>query len=367
MNVATPRRIVLAIGSANIGGAEGQLVRLACHLTERGHVVRVLFLVAGGPLTQVLDDSGVEWAIARPTNVPTSTGRNVAILPRTAALLRRWRPDVIYAWLPGAIWPVFLASFAMPLARVAAFRGVVLPTRFGIAPRLFRRAVKVADAVTVNAPHLATYAASWGARPDRISFVPNGVEIPAWASDPSLKPPTAVVVANFRWYKGHDVLVQALARVTAPLEVRLVGEGSEREKVRQALSDLRVGHRVVFVDHPADVSAELKAAQFAIHPSRTEGLSNAILEEMAAGLGIVATEVGGNGVLVLDGVNGLLVPVGEAPALAEAIERMALDVQFRQNLGMASRKRVYDFSWDECVRRTENVLEAAILRRGRRR
>lgn len=368
MSVRGGRSIVLAIGSANKGGAEGQLVRTACLLAERGHRVRVLFLVGGGPLTDVLDAAGIEWAIGRPTVVPTSTGRNVAIVPNTARILRRWQPDVVYAWLSGAIWPVFLASAGMPVARVAAFRGEVFPTRLGVAPWLFRRAIAKADAVTVNAPHLHEYAVSWGSHPERTYFIANGVDLPNWTADPAPQPPVAVVVANFRWYKGHDVLVEALGNVTTPLEVRLLGEGALREPTRQALADHGVSHRVVFVDHPADVLRELKAAQFAIHPSRTEGLSNAILEQMAAGLGVVATDVGGNGVLVRDGVNGNLVRVGDSAALAQAIDLLAGDPGLRSRYGAASRQSVVEFSWDRCVDRAEAVLEDAIVRAaGRRR
>jgi L-malate glycosyltransferase len=353
-------RILLAIGSAHRGGAEGQLTGLACRLKASGHDVRVLFLTQGGPLTAALDEGGVPWTVARPVGVPTSIGRNAAMFVRLAILLWSWRPHVLYSWLAGAIWPTFL--FARPLrrtARVAAFRGEVFPTRFRIGTQMFRWAVRSAHAVTINAPQLREHALTWGAKAERVHFVPNGVTIPEWRSDPSTVPPTAVVVANFRWYKGHDVLADALARVTSPVSVRLRGEGDHRDKTREALADLGILHKVVFVDHPADVQAELRRAQFGIHPSRTEGLSNAILEELAAGLPVVATDVGGTSLLIESGVNGLLVPSSEPQALAEAIATMADQHSKRVAMAEEARRMVHSFSWEASAKRTEQVLRTA--------
>lgn len=363
-----PMKIALAIGSANRGGAEGQLVRLACGLKELGHDVRVLFLTQAGPLTDDLDDSHVPWAVMRPLGFPTSTGRNLAIFPRLAWSLWGWQPDVVYAWLSGAIWPTLLVT--LPLrgtARVAAFRGEVFPSRFGIASRIFKWVVRRAHLVTINAPQLREHALSWGAYSSKVRFVANGVQVPDEIADPRPQPPAAVVVANFRWYKGHDVLADALARVTSPFTVSLIGEGEHLEPTRQRLAELGVSGRVRFVDHPADVATELQRAQFAIHPSRTEGLSNAILEELSAGLPVVATDVGGTSMLVESGVNGLLVPSGDAQMLADAIKLMVDGQDERVRMATAARKKAEEFAWSSCVDRTLEVLrEAADVARTKR-
>lgn len=354
-------RIAFAIGSANRGGAEGQLVRLACALKGRGHDVRVILLTTGGPLTEVLDAGDVPWTVARPLRLPTSTGRNLAIFPRLAFTLWRMRPDVVYAWLAGAVWPTLLMTTPLRrTARVAAFRGEVSSTRFGIASRLFRWAVRDAHLVTINAPQLREHAISWGATSDLVRFVANGVDIPGWSADPTPTPPTAVVVANFRWYKGHDVLADALSRVRSPLSVRLIGEGDHLEPTRQRIADLGVVHEVTFVGHPADVPAELKGAQFAIHPSRTEGLSNAILEELAAGLPVVATDVGGTSLLVNSGENGLLVQPNDPEALAAGIEFMASNHRERAEMARAARHRVTGYSWEASTSATEAMLREAV-------
>ncbi|SBT37749.1 Glycosyltransferase involved in cell wall bisynthesis [Micromonospora auratinigra] len=343
-------RVLLVIGSARMGGAEGQLTRLACELAQRGLDVRVLFTGGDGPLTARLDAAGVPWQVLRRYPAPSSTLATLAMPVRLARLLVTWQPDVVFAWLAAAVWLTLPMTAALTRAkRIAAFRGEVFDRDLRWFARPFRAAVSRAHAVTVNSPSLRAEAIRWGADPDRVTFVPNGVDRPAGTADVAPSPPTAVVVANFRWYKGHDVLVDALALVDEPVTVRLVGEGSEREATRARAVERGVADRLHFVDHPADVAAELRGAQFAIHPSRTEGLSNAILEELAAGLPVVATDVGGTSLLVADGVNGFLVPAGDEHQLAKRISELAASARLRATMSVAARTRSATYDWDACT------------------
>jgi glycosyltransferase involved in cell wall biosynthesis len=354
-----PRLTIFVIGSARLGGAESQMTRLACELRFRGEDVRMLFLVYGGPLTAQLDAAGVPWEVMRRDDwPPSSTLRNVYGLSRLWWRLVRLRPDVVCAWLAGAVWPTMLfARPFTPAKRVVGFRGEVFAKDLRWQASLFRRAVRHAHVVTVNSPSLAIEAANWGADPTRVRFLPNGVDLPTIQADVLPTPPRAVVVANFRWYKGHDTLIDALALVATRLEVRLCGEGAARADFISRVSDLNLDERVVFVDEPADVQAELKAAQFAIHPSRTEGLSNAILEEMSFGLPVVATNVGGTYLLVEDGITGRLVEAGDVANLAKAIEEVASDADLRLQMSTQVLRRVADFDWETCVDRYAEMLD----------
>jgi glycosyltransferase involved in cell wall biosynthesis len=247
-----------------------------------------------------------------------------------------------------------MLPFAMVLTRArrfAAFRGEVFEADLGRFSRVFRYSVAHAHVVTVNAPDLVAEAVRWGADPRRIVFVPNGVDIPAVPAPVDQSPPSAVVVANFRWYKGHDVLVQALATLQPCPDVRLIGEGDLLPQVSELVELQGLSSSVTFVDQPADVAAELGRAQFAIHPSRTEGMSNAILEQMAAGLPVVATDVGASRDLIADGLNGFLVPAGDSARLADAIRIIASSVELRTSMGRASRARAEAFSWSTSVER----------------
>lgn len=352
------RRVVLTIGSANVGGAEGQLTRLACELKERGHDVTVVFLAAAGPLTAVLDAHGVPWVVAR-KYVPTMIARRMLAWVMLGVHLRRLSPEIIYTWLPGAVMPtVAAARLTTRRSRlIAAHRGEFDARANVLTTRAYTWAYRQVARATVNAPNLETVAVRWGTPSERVRFIANGVDAAPSHADTEVQPPVAVVVSNFRSYKGHDVLVEAMSRVQAPVVVRLMGEGSEREPTRAAAEARGISDRFVFVDHPAHVPSELAAAQFAIHPSRTEGLSNAILEQLAFGLPVVATDVGGTSLLVEDGVNGRLVPAGDPAALAEAIEQVASSPELRRRMAAASLERAERFGWAHCVDAVERLFD----------
>jgi len=229
---------------------------------------------------------------------------------------------------------------------------------------MLERSLRKADAVVCNAPHLREEILDQlRLDPGRVRVIPNGVDLPGWRSDTSGQPARGVVVANFHDYKGYDVLLESLTRVTEPVTVHLCGTGDVRAEMQALAGRLGLDPMVTFVEPPADVPAELRAAQFGVHPSRTEGLSNAILEQMAAGLPVIASDVGGNPVLVEDGVNGLLVPVGDPVALAAAITTLAADPARRARMGEESRRRAASLSWDACTGAHVALYEELLGRR----
>lgn len=344
-----PMRIALIIGSAHRGGAEHQLIRLAVELARRGATPLVLFLSEGGPLTSQLDAANVEWEVLSRGGRPVGfTARLAMAMMRLSRRLIRWRPDIVFAWMSGAVWCTLpLAALLCRAKRIAAFRGATAES--GLLGYFFRLGVAHAHAVTINAPHLREVAIRWGASGERVFFIPNGVDIPAEKSDVGIQPPVAVVIANFIWYKGHDVLVDALQLVQVPLTVLLIGAGTGRGAVQQQIERSGVSDVVRFVADPADVPHELAKAQFAIHPSYSEGLPNAVLEELASGLPVVASDVGGIPVLIEDGLNGFLVTPGDKVLLAQRISELAASPALRRKMAVACGTRASEYGWDACV------------------
>lgn len=351
-------KIDFVIDSGQVGGAETQLLGLASRLVLRGHDVRVVLLWATGPLVAAFEDAGIEVVTATDPNASASRSS----LSSLANYIRFGRSrsrstDVVHAMLDGSI-------AAMPLlyrrgtakARVAGILGL----RNARAPwspadsirrTLYATALRKADAVVCNAPHLATsISQSRHVRPDAVVVIPNGVTVPPWKATPKAEPATGVVVANLRPVKGHAVLIDALSRLESPPAMTLCGDGAERESLAASARSAKLDS-LTFADPPADVAAALRNAQFAVHPSLFEGLPNAVLEELAAGLPVIATSVGDIPRLIQDGVNGLLVPPGDPVALAAAIEELARNPQLRERLGRAARLTAEKYSWDEAVER----------------
>jgi glycosyltransferase involved in cell wall biosynthesis len=348
---------IFVIGGAQRGGAEGQFIRLATRLHASGASVECVFLFGSGPLLKELDRSGVPRRVLRDARQQCRalSGLSLALaVVRLGFLLRSRNPSVVMAWLTFATWPtLLLAEFLTSAARVAGIRGEILTTEVRWASRWFRRALLKADAVVVNTDALVAEATAWGARLDTVKVIPNGVDLAERLSD--LSSNSAVVVANYRPYKGHANLLHALAQCRSDIHLRLCGSG-DIQPIEQLAVELQVRDRIHFVEQPADVPAELARAGFAVHPSHTEGLSNAILEELAAGLPVVAMTVGGNPMLIEDGVNGYLLDVGDHSTLATILDELAQGPLLRRRLGEGSRRKIEQFSWQACTDHYASLL-----------
>jgi glycosyltransferase involved in cell wall biosynthesis len=147
------------------------------------------------------------------------------------------------------------------------------------------------------------------------------------------------VIGNLWPVKGHRVLVEAAAllRERCP-KVRFfcAGEGSEKAALQKRIRELGLERTVVLLGHRIDVPSLLRRADAFTLCSSAEGLSNAVMEAMAARLPVVATDVGGNGEL-LEGGRGVLVPYGDPQALAGALDRIFTDRVAAQAMGRRAR------------------------------
>mgnify|MGYP001368688308 CR=1 FL=1 len=149
--------------------------------------------------------------------------------------------------------------------------------------------------------------------------------------------------------KGLDVLIEAWARlpsISAGLMLTLVGDGPERGSLEAQAERCGVRSRIRFTGHCQDVSTELESAAIFVLPSRKEGMPNALLEAMAAGLAVIVTDASPGPLEVVDqGVNGLVVSSDDSSALAEALDRLAADPALRKRLGAAARHTLRQSDW----------------------
>jgi glycosyltransferase involved in cell wall biosynthesis len=168
-------------------------------------------------------------------------------------------------------------------------------------------------------------------------------------------------------YKQHRLFLRAAARVRGKfpsLEFLLVGDGPFRAGLEKQAEELGIRDQIQFLGDRRDVAALLAAMDVSVLPSSSEGLSNVILESMAAGVPVVATNVGGNPELLGDG-RGLLVPAGDEVALAAAIERLLIDGRFRLALGSKGKEFARaNFSLDKISGQYEALYADLLLRKG---
>lgn len=199
----------------------------------------------------------------------------------------------------------------------------------------------------------------------RIEVVSNPVLIPPPRKPQFRKHCTLLFLGNIGRLKGCYVLLAALAAVKSTFpDVRLLcgGDGDHASFLRDAAKrGLQDNVQLLgWVTGPAKRRLLARSTLFVL-PSYAEGLPMALLEAMAAGMPIVSTPVGGIPDAVRDGIDGVLVPPGDAPALAHAIERLLSDDRLRESLGTSARARaIENYGVDQVVDRLESIYGHAI-------
>jgi glycosyltransferase involved in cell wall biosynthesis len=284
--------------------------------------------------------------------------------------LRTEKPEIVQAF--GFAW-----YFAIPAARLASIPRIVISER--TLPPWKKRAhllldyilLSAVDRAIVNSQRVGDRLISEnGLRADRCRVIYNGLNLEDFQAGmddgenlPSLQdgstPQVICATANAKEDKGLDVLLKAfvIVRRTLPMaKLWIVGDGELRQDLESLASALGLNNQVVFWGVRSDVPAILRKATIGVNSSRTEGLCNAIMEYMAAGLPTVATSVGGNSELVVDGETGVLAPPDNPEALAGALIDLLVDRERASKYGKAARRRVEQaFTVPQMVKQTESV------------
>ncbi|MET7466289.1 glycosyltransferase [Nonomuraea sp. NPDC005501] len=345
--MASLRRVVLLINELGLGGTEAQVSLLAEGLLARDIETHVIALHRGGPYADRLCRTGVhvhELGFGAIGASPAALLANLRAVVRLVRLLRGLRPQVLHAFL--------YASYVLgaPAARLARVPVVVAGRR---SQSLFKRgrrwvfaletlATRLTHHVVANATAVAQDARATERVPARkLSVIHNG--LPDSAFDPVAPEhvdtpfPVLLCVANLHQAKGHRFLLEAaalLGRRGRPCTLVLVGDGPERAALEKQAADLGVDAR--FHGFRLDTAPLLPRADAVVMPSLTEGMSNAVMEAMAAGRPVVATAVGGTPEL-LGETRGVLVPAYGARPLADAVLALLDDPARAASLGAAAR------------------------------
>ena len=211
-----------------------------------------------------------------------------------------------------------------------------------------------ADRVVFNSKNVVDFSIlNEGVRPEQVVVIPNGVPARDQAPDkPTLRArlglpndcPLIGTVGRLRPQKGVEVLLHAFQWVIIeePTTVLLViGDGELRPDLERLAHTLGVADSVRFLGERPDVSDILPALDVYAHPALFEGMPNAVMEAMAAGLPVVATDVDGTRELIEDGNTGWLVPSGDAPKLAERILILFADPLAARHAGQAAARKIH--------------------------
>ena len=347
-----------------VGGAERQAERLSAHLAKSGWPVWVLTSRAHG---LPASESRLGFQIVRPPALGPGKMQTVSFV--FGALVELWRLRKDYSILHAhlAFGPAFAAVLA---ARFLGKRVVVKMGNSGefgdirISQKTWRGRLRLAvfrrwaDVVIVLDEAMQAEALSAGFNPQRVRRMNNGIDARAFplanrqAAQLALGLNGKIVVLSMgrlATQKSLPVLLQAFANALPncpDLHLLILGDGPGRAALESLVQSLKISEQVTFAGNQADVRPYLNAAHLFVLPSSSEGISNALLEAMSAGLACLATPVGGNIEVLDQGRCGLLLPVGDVHAWSEAIIELVHSAQQRERLGKAAQERIrseYDF------------------------
>jgi glycosyltransferase involved in cell wall biosynthesis len=376
-------KILLAIGSLDVGGAEKQMVALAGGLVNSDFECRVFVLNGHGRLRPHLEAIGVPvisaWESGDQKRRPWRTA--IAQLKLTETTMR-YKPDVIHAFLPLVTFMGAVAGRLCKIPHVITSRRALgtHQERFKLLRPLDLMANAWSHHVTVNSR------AVWNdvIRRDRIdprklvliynAIDPTPYELAPFARERKrremgLKPQekAVIVIANLIPYKGHSDLLSAMALAMREVpEVRLLVVGEDRgisRHLEQQASALGIGSAVMFLGQRWDAPELLAASDLSVLSSHEEGFSNVILESMAAGLPVVATDVGGNKEAIVDGETGWLAPPRNPEALAARIIDLLKDPSRAKRWGEKGKRRVKDlFTMDRMLEEHLRLYKSAVAK-----
>jgi len=364
--------IFFVVDSLDLGGTETQMMQLARRLKANGHSVTVGCLHPEGILAQDLVEAGIPvFGFPKPGSLLSLNGANQLL--RMALFIRRKKFDVVHAH---DLWANLMA---VPAGRIAGAPIIISSQRdlghlYWYTP--FRRKVigaihRLSARIVANSSAVRKLLVeTFRVPPSRVRVLHNSVDFERFASArrdrrqmfPDLDPATRLVavVANMHSeVKGHHDLIDAariICRAIPQTSFVLVGDGAERRNIEDHAVVAGVRDHFIFLGRRLDVPEILACCELFTLPSHSEGFPNVILEAMAAGLPVVATQVGGVLEIIEDGQSGLLVPPRDYRALADAIIRVMKDPTLAASLSRNGQQRVQArFSFARLVTETEQL------------
>lgn len=353
------------------GGTERQLVALAKGLDRSRFDLRVACFKRSGAFLPELEALGIP-VVSYPIR-SLHAWRTLKELLRFVRDLRRERTQILHTF------NLYPNVFAIPAARLAGVPVIIATLRdmgdlwTPMQRRAQRWVCRAAHRVVANADAVREQALKDGYQPEKLCVIRNGLDLATFSSahDHVLQrealglPPHVPVVAVFsrlnHEVKGVHCFLEAAACV-APLhpDVRflVVGDGPLRPGLEAMAERLGLGERVRFAGFRSNVGEAMTTVSISVIPSRSEGLSNVLLESMAASLPVIATRVGGTPEVVEDQLSGLLVPPRDPAALARSIGTLLSDPALASSLGRAARRRVERlFQLRRMVAETESLYD----------
>lgn len=365
-------RLTLVISTLDSGGAERVMSTLANHWAERGHQVTLITLAGSVPdFYRVSSKVHRIRLTAENASIPTrSVGRlqhQLTILFSLRRAIADSAPHAVVSFIDITNILTLLVTSRMKVPVIISERVDPRAHWIPIQWRMLRRALYPrASALVVQTASVSNWASSMvGAK--KIHVIANPLSVRHFAGPASIEVPAApfaLAVGRLVPQKGLDILIKAFAlcsRIHPDWYLVILGKGPEEENLRHLAKISGVESRVHFLGATEDVEPFYRAGSLFVLPSRFEGFPNALLEAMAAGMPVIATDcLSGPREIIRDGVDGILVDPDDIENLSSAMERLMSDDVLSARLAEQARRVNEQFSLEAIANRWE-VLFSSVM------
>lgn len=363
--------------TASSGGAEKVTAEVYQRLIAEGAEVMVISAIPKRHLDEASPD-GVPTRVVPGLDLAGVLNAQVMVAPRLLSAARKvsdkFGPHVVHAssihFQGSFVAALHSRRHRLPLVTTGHLGSIAaLPALTRAATNVYeqtigrfvlsssQRVIAVSDAAALHLRRL-------GAKEATTSVVPNGVDhLRFLPGEKRNEAPHVVFIGRLIQNKGPDDALAAFAAVRTPgTHLTFVGDGPMRAHLEASAGRLGLRDSVRFAGHVADVSPIVRAADVLIRPSLTEGQSLAILEAMAAGVCVLASDIPANRELIDPGESGLLAGPGDTRDIARQLGMLLSDASLRNRLAARGRERSLEHSWDTCAQETGAILAEAASR-----
>jgi len=365
-------RVLHVIPTLDQAGAEKQLALLACGLDRRAFDVHVCALTRLGPMAGPLRDAGIDVAC-----VEKAWKVDPAAYWRLRKAIRRLAPDLVQTWLFAANSYGRQAARSAGVRRIVASERCVDPWKSWHQLAIDRHLARFSDRMVTNSSGVRDFYAGHGIPADRFTIIPNGVALPSDGEPVESRSDWIAALqgelrcredlpANVRFIgaigrlwpqKRHKDMIWAsdlIAVIDKNVHVLVLGDGPEHERLERFAEKIESVPRVHFLGHRADAARFLPHFDLFWNASGYEGQSNGMMEAMARGIPVVASDIPGNRDLITHGETGCLFPVGDRAKFARHSLELLNDPERARAIGRAGRERIgREFSIEAMVGRYE--------------
>jgi N-acetyl-alpha-D-glucosaminyl L-malate synthase BshA len=348
-----------------IGGAEIATYNIAKYLAKRGHEVHIITSSESGILNQEQQNFYIH-------TIKRGKVRFIRFLPfliRILAVLRKIKPDIIHAQTIGMGIVGFLAKKFFKIPYIVYGRGSEVYLSWPLKNQVSKLVFRHADAVIALTEDMKKLLQRFCNR--EVYVIPNGIELDRFSNLPKKEEVLSkigidkqenviIFVGRLCYVKGVKYLIQAMNIITKEnrkVKLLIIGDGEERQNLENFVKELNLENNVIFLGnfHNEKIPEYMSASDIFVLPSLSEGFPVVILEAMACGLPIVATNVGGIPYIIKERENGFLVMPKNAEQIAEKVLYLIENKNILKEISENNKERVKDYNLNNVVEKLEKI------------